>query len=59
MFPSESFQKGHKLPSTKSAEKLVRCKKIGKVRLHSMVKMRDSDLKTIGDALEKTNSHKH
>jgi len=55
MFPSESFQKGRKKSSSGSKERLLTTMKVGKVRLHSMAKMRCSDLKTIGEALEKTN----
>ena len=50
MFPSASFKEGRKPSHDESAGKLLKTKKVGKIRLHSMVKMRESDLRTIGEA---------
>lgn len=56
MFPSESFKQGRKSLNDGSAGKTVKTKKFGKIRLHSMVKVRESDLKVIGKAYEAARS---
>ena len=41
----------------KCKDRLIKTKKVGNIRLHPMVKMRESDLRTIGEAFLKSGIH--